>query len=908
MSRSTLNDSQMSGIRKSVVLPTLNSFVEKKDKHMCEEHNEIKNNFAVENFDKYKKGEAFCSVCTEELNEKYQEKHGESAPIKAYHLIIKKQKEKILEIKRKNIDEIAKGLSAANSIDSQNSQKIFKEKITSIPDTVSNLIEQVEDGVYSRISNEESLSNFREIKQFIDNMQLSPNGDPILEKIGAHEGLKVEYAKLAQFLLTFEGVEIKGDYEGIVENFKQTIVTLNDTRKSSVQRMDLLMKSFLGPMFDHIYSLEGMKPDEEFRSRFLPEYINEDYVNKLKAEFRAEIKTKDDRIAELEALLKKQKAEIAQLNSLNGEYKIQIEKMSADMILMKTEFEKKIRNALQAMKTECDKKVKEVTDEMNDWKQKYLDLEAKSKDMITKLNLEIKTLTTNFKNKIADLEKEIQSLNDQLAELTNSSNKKIKALNAELNELRKKYTALETEYHTKMEQMTNEIKALHADYKGKIAVLEANIKKMTLEITHLNEEIESLRAQLSDANQKFNDLKTKLTAELNELKMRYASLENEYHDKVEQMANEIKGLHAEYKARISVLEANIKKMTLEITHLNEEITNLQAQLADANKRFNDLKAKLTAELNDLKNKYTALETEYHEKMEQNANEIKGLHADYKSKISVLEATIKKMTSEIAHLNEVNANLQAQLDDANKRLSDISKRSGDDITRLQTELRNLNEQLNSIIEDLRAKLNLANGKLEVITKERDELRVQIPLLHDEMEHQREILNTTENLLWSVERSFKTMVGDRDREINTLKATISMMKEDWERLSQAYELLDAEIKKQLCCNDELREVIRNLTCNNKDHNLKINELEAELKIIFEQFVKCALKKKTIDFEDPTKKVDQCEENSLKCKEIIAKMRNNKPAQSSSFSNIEITLETIKGGQTTFTDVKLPSSIKF
>ena len=202
-----------------------------------------------------------------------------------------------------------------------------------------------------------------------------------------------------------------------------------------------------------------------------------------------------------------------------------------------------------------------------------------------------------------------------------------------------------------------------------------------------------------------------------------------------------------------------------------------------------------------------------------------------------------------------------------------------------------------------KITLTESKLVDTSKERDELRVQIPLLHDEMEHQREILNTTENLLWSVERSFKTMVGDRDREINTLKSTISMMKEDWERLSQAYELLLTELQKQLCCSDELRVIIRTLTSNNIDHNDNINCLEGEMKGIFEQFVKCALKKKTIDYQDPSEKVDECAENALKCKERLSKMRNNKPAQSASFKNIEVTLESIKGGETTFDDIKLP-----
>lgn len=747
-----LNDSVISGMRKSVVHPSL-KIVEKCDneveRNTCKEHQELKNMFVVKDFDKYKIADAFCSVCSETMQEEY-ERMDKKYHVKSFHVVIKKNKSKIKEIKELNLNQLTKNISAMN-VDCQKSAKILSEKIEPISMLIEKFITATNEGVFDRINgSEETLHRFRHTKEFIDSMELTPNGDPILQNIGSNDEIKLKYTNLARFLLKWDGVgEIKGDYNGVVENFKQVIIQLNDMRKTAVTRMDMLMKAFLGPMYDFVFSLEGMEVDEEFRRRFLPEYINEEYVNKLKAQFQVELSAKDDRIAELEALLKKQKSEIASLNSLNAEYLSQNEKLSADMVSMKLEFEKKIRTALQALKIESEKKIQEVTDMMNEWKNKFNDLDAKYNTDTAKLNLEIKTLNTNYKNKIHELEVEIENLNHQIELLRNerdSAMKKNKDLNIQLGELRAKHSELETLHHETCENYDNQIKGLHADYKAKIASLEANIKKLNAQIASLTEERDDLHEKLDEANKKLLELRAK---------------------------------------------------------------------------FNEL----------------------------------------------------------------------------------TKKSGEEAARLKAEIKNLNDEHTALVNNLNGKLNLANGRIDTLNKEVANLRNQISELHDDLDHTRDVLSNTETLLRTTEKNYKNMVGDRDGEINTLTSVISLMKEDWENLNNAYDLLDSEIKKQLCCNDELRAVIRNLTENNHNHNDYINEHEAEMKQIFEQFVRCALKKKTIDFNDPSEKVEKCETGAMECKERLSKMRLKKPNQSTSFSSCETTLSKIKGGKTTFTEVKFP-----
>lgn len=742
------------GMRKSVIHPNIDIKFKKneeEDELFCKETKEIKEYICCKDFDNYKQGDVFTQHSANNIQDQWESKGNTgSFPIMSFARIIKRKKDSINEIRGLDVFKINKTMSAMN-VDCQKALNILNEKVSSIPKLIESFVTETQEHVFGRVKGcSETMNKIKEFKDEIDGIELSAKGDPILKNIGERNDLKKDYINLARFLLQWKGIgDIKVDYSGITENLKNCIINLNEMRAESVKKYDLLMTSLLGNVYEFIFGLEHMEVDEEFRKKFRNEYINETYVASLKNQFQIDMQGKDDRISELEALLKKQKSEISGLNSLNSEYKLEIEKLNGDMVSMKLEFEKKIKSALTAVKTASEKKITDISDTMNEWKNKFNDLDALYNKDSAKLNLEIKTLTTNYKNQINELEVKIGNLEDQLDLIKDERDKfskKNKDLNNQLIELKTRYSEFESKHHETCEANANDVKALHADYKGKIAALEANIKKLNITIQHLTEENEDLDNKYNDTNKK---------------------------------------------------------------------------LIDCRLKFNDL----------------------------------------------------------------------------------TKKSGDESTKLTVEIKNLKEEHETMVNGLNGKLNLSNSKLDNMTKDRDQARAKIEELTDDLDHTQDLLNSTEVLVRQTEKNYKIMVGDRDGEINTLTSTIDLMKNDWEDLTKAYDLLDVEIKKQLCCNDELRNTIRQLTSNNLSHNDYINDHEAEMKGIFEQFVRCALKKKTIDFNDPTDKVNKCEENATTCRGKLSTLKNEKPNQSSCFSTITTTLQKIKGGNTTFTEVKFP-----
>ena len=127
---------------------------------------------------------------------------------------------------------------------------------------------------------------------------------------------------------------------------------------------------------------------------------------------------------------------------------------------MKLEFEKKIKSALLAVKTASDKKIAEITELMNDWKNKYNDLEVKYHTDTTKLNMDIKNLTTSYKNQVAELEHRVANLEDQLALMRDERDKllkKNKDLNNALIEWKGKYSDMEARNHELIEQHSNDL-------------------------------------------------------------------------------------------------------------------------------------------------------------------------------------------------------------------------------------------------------------------------------------------------------------------------------------------------------------------------------------------------------------------------------------------------------------------
>ena len=596
-------------LRKSVVLPQVDILCNPAaiQDVMCEEHHLIKDQIVFQDFDRYKVGHSFCAICAGSLQEQF-EVNGKSFFVKPSHVLINRNCNKILEIKGVDLRQINRNMSAMSS-DCKNSLNILNEKIEPISEQLENFTSYIKDGIFSRLSGcSDTIEKLRQTKEFIDTMTLTEKGEPVLESIGGKEDLKIKYANLAKFLIQWHGVgEIKGDFSDIVKYFKYTIDQLNEIRFSSVNNMDLLMKSLLGPMYDFIFELEKLPVDEEFRAKYLTEYRNETYTKNLITAHQKEIQEKDRRIKELELSLNNQISSNEQLVSLNNQYKLQVDELNGRLIAMRIEFEKKIKLALDTLKSEYDKKYNEVKRISSEWEKKCKELEQEKEDIILLSTNELKTKTEKFNCEIATLKDRVKFLEEQ----------------------------------------------------------------------------------------------------------------------------------------------------------NHDI----------------------------------------------------------------------------------------LDERDSK--------------------------NKVIDELEEKLfkNL------------------------------DLLRKTQDLFNENDAQFRNMVLERDSQIILFTQKIQFMLVDWKKLNEAYTLLETELRTQIQSNDELREVVKYLKENNDGHNDYIRKYESEMKLVFEQFVRSALKKKTIDYNDPSEKVNTHEKNSSNSKEILEKFTRMRPNESSSFISVENVLKDVKTELTKFTDVELP-----
>jgi chromosome segregation ATPase len=445
----------------------------------------------------------------------------------------------------------------------------------------------------------------------------------------------------------------------------------------------------------------------------------------------------------------------------------------------------------------------------------------------------------------------------------------------------------------KMKIEISSLKEMNIQYRTTIEELNGEKAQMKIDFEKkIRSALEALKAEsdkrISEANEQTRDWRNK-----------YYDLEKLSKETTDKLKMEIKTLTKNFESKISDLE-------YEIETLKGQLKNMTTERDNALQRIKELNASLS----EWKMKFQNLDRDHQDTIDKNEKLVRDLHADYKAKIASLEITIKSLNNQLRNMTDERDSLSSSLEKLNsqynelkKKYEDSLKKNGDEISKLKNELKALAEELNGKIDHLTGNLKLTTTKLEGMTKERDQAREKIRQLEGELDNCQKLLNQTENSMKTMDKNYRVIVGERDGEIVMLISTISTMNAKWTSLTEAYDVVQAEIKKLLCCNEELRGLIRDLTSTNHAHNHYINDYEEEMKKVFEQFVRQALKKKTIEFNDPAETVNKCEESAKNTRQKLMKISNEKPSEGKVFMEFETTLKTIKGGKTTFPEMKLP-----
>lgn len=247
-------------------------------------------------------------------------------------------------------------------------------------------------------------------------------------------------------------------------------------------------------------------------------------------------------------------------------------------------------------------------------------------------------------------------------------------------------------------------------------------------------------------------------------------------------------------------------------------------------------------------------------------------------IAELEAKVKAQAQQIADLTAANAQYKTDVATLNQNLIDMKNEFEKKIRILLEKIKVEHEkkilEITTISNEWQSKYHTAQAEAATAKAE------------------------FERRIRDVEQKYQEHILSRDRQIIMLTSSIKTMREDWEKLKIAYGLLETELNKQLCCNDELRAIIKNIVEAKDKHTNHILSYENEMKILFETFVRTALKNKTIDFMDPTEKVNNCQKEAEICRGTLSEMKLSQPAKSYVFEDlIEINLKDVKPELTNF-----------
>ena len=225
---------------------------------------------------------------------------------------------------------------------------------------------------------------------------------------------------------------------------------------------------------------------------------------------------------------------------------------------------------------------------------------------------------------------------------------------------------------------------------------------------------------------------------------------------------------------------------------------------------------------------------------------------------------------------------------------------------------LSAQLNKLREELNLKLSFIQ-KLEQQLRASESTNQSLVNSNNVLVQQLEGLKNNMLLLTNQLEETKirlTIITDRDNEIAKLKLIITQCKAEWERLSESYDSLLIDVKKQIELNQALVIVISDMHGKMERHNGSLGVIDLSIRQQIEVLTKEALFKQRLDYSTSSDTIQKCQAQLEDIKSKVGKVegqRLNKSAvypcivfSSDSFqsSGRVVDFEFHKGGNQSFT----------
>ncbi len=838
--------------------------------------------------DKYKANDTICKNCLSQINYK----NPNPARADLFDTIIIDNKNKIMEIRSNKINLLGGDTAEVLSC--------MRENVLPLADELLFLSETFETEICNKMSgNTARADEIAKIKSFINSIELTPNGDPNVFGIGANIPLKHKYIKLALFLINFGGISNdNNDHKGMCENLKGHMLRMVQLRKAIIMRITLWLRYLTGPFYDYVHNLEGLPVDENFRKNLQIDYVSEEDLLKLKAFYEAELQKRDARIAQLEGELQKRDVRIQQLEdenarlkqqvnvlgsenqklvNLNQEYAKQIEGFKREISELKIDFERRLRTTLENMKNEYEAKMNDLIGQINQMKSSFADLEIRYNSEKKQWMLERDQLINQLKNLNVKYENDMRAANERYELLVKEVNSLKAAINnhiIQINQLN-----LEKENMSKtIESLRNAIANLENEKKALIQQLNVVTKErddLRIQLNSVTQERDSLRVNIEGLRNQINNLEVQLKNTINQLNV-VVKERDELRSQLTIVTQERDGLRHNLEAartQISNLETQLKNTVNQLNALIKERDELRSQLTIVIQERDGLRQNLEAARNQINNLDNQVKT-----LNNNLNNVTREREDLHNQLLNLKSELEKAKNEISLLISIKNNFESRFGDLQKKFEELSGA----YTKLQSEY---NLKI-TIINGLENKIKQLGGVVSNSEGQFGLFAQTIKKLEEELKNAR---RENEEL-----RARLLIITERENEISRLKISLNSVREEWNKLFEAYEALLADLRAQIAVNESFRMVIFDLQSKIESHNVNVGGLDNNLRQQIEALMRQALTKKSIDINDNSEMLRRAQTDIENLRNKISRFDKNAFSIASIYSNLNM-------NQTTSVEVK-------
>lgn len=559
-------------------------------------------------------------------------------------------------------------------------------------------------------------------------------------------------------------VIIKEEYRSKVESLEQELRVEKDKVVEYQRQMDAVeaqVQAFKAEKEQEVKMIE-----EELRRQC--KALVEKKGNELKERYQCELNEKLNKVEHhwrkmYEEDLGKTRSELEESNkTLKDKYEREV----SDIMVQMDEVHQRSREVLlqekmqfeAQQKEEFERQLSEVKEELQPYKDKYLELEKENQSLsekyerdLSELNSKMNEVESRYKSDksteeetLSTLKSELELYKSKLQELQEGKKSLMENYEAQLANMKKKYDDMEE----------GEIKTLQEEVKvyiRKAANLEeeknALIEKHNSHTRNLMSDLDSKNGEigiLEDQKRALSKAKSELQLDLDSVKMAYAKLEQK-----QQMDNNVVNEVEKLKALISDLE----KESGEYKNTCNELK--QAKVASDNKHIEELE-NLKSRLEEKNGECKAQEeqlltaTKEREKVEDELSELRKefeqlqaryLDLDIVSKDDHFQDTSflqKKSSERQVNNQEIFAkekermekrvqDLEQQLKDSEKRLESLEQRKKDDDQQHATDVESLMSELN-ILRNLSAEVE----QLRTLEKEKENYESEVSKMKQEID--------------------------------------------------------------------------------------------------------------------------------------------------------------------------------